>query len=184
MITGEEEDLPEDPPGNDQVNQTEFCQRLNALETHMNDGLEHSFGTDFTSSHECDCSELYDENKSFAIECSMWSIDQDDTFFEYLELMLFRLHQGEYKLSETSWSYFWEVNSTHFESLEYQEVLTFDKGVLASCEVENCASCTVCDDNQSIAIDCLESNGYERNCSEYYTGTIAHLFGFGMISEN
>lgn len=179
VITGEEEEFAQD---SSTIDQEEFCGRLTTLESHMDEGYEEYEGTVFTSSHECVCSELDADDKSFEVDCIMGGIDEDDVFFEYSEQIVFGLNQGEYKLSETSWSYSWEFNDT-YGYLDYQEVLEFDNGVLTSCEVENCTSCTVCGDEESIAIDCLESSDYTVECNDNYTGTIAHLFDFGVIRE-
>ena len=170
-------------PASKAVSKEEFCQDFAELETHLTKELDMIYETTFTNSFKCSCSDpgMTDDlfGKSFFVDCSMEDILQNKTFVSS-ERMTFKLTQdgAEYLLSETSWS--WKDSSLNWES---QEVFYFDGIFVTSCKANACASCTVCEDKTSIAVDCSDNEGfgYTYDCDSGYKGSLANNFKFKMI---
>jgi len=144
--------------------------------TEKSTAMNNNFNGDSTK---CDCSEGHTDDESFTIVCSMEGTHDDgsDDTFVHSEHMVLELNQGKYNLKETSWSY-------HDSEVSYdsQEVFHLTNGIVTSCEAKECASCSVCDDQKSIAVDCSNLSGYIIECSERYTGPFSHSFDFGTIT--
>mmetsp|Transcript_29581 Transcript_29581/g.62312 ORF Transcript_29581/g.62312 Transcript_29581/m.62312 type:complete len:320 (+) Transcript_29581:1988-2947(+) len=167
----------EEPIGRD-----EFCQSgLDKLQTHMTKDFEKTMGKSFTTSYECACNEQTMDDSSFEVECTFKYNDRGESFVK-AEQMKFESNEGEYELTETSWSH------SSRGSLDIpQEVFKFEDGELTSCSANGCVSCTICDDKKYVAVDCSTIGGgleYSYECSEEYSGSSANTFIFGVIAQN
>eukprot|EP00579_Thalassiosira_antarctica_P017479 CAMPEP_0201946212 /NCGR_PEP_ID=MMETSP0903-20130614/54303_1 /ASSEMBLY_ACC=CAM_ASM_000552 /TAXON_ID=420261 /ORGANISM="Thalassiosira antarctica, Strain CCMP982" /LENGTH=812 /DNA_ID=CAMNT_0048489307 /DNA_START=26 /DNA_END=2464 /DNA_ORIENTATION=+ len=164
------------------VDKEEFCQNLTDVESHMTNALMEENNSPYTSGYECACSDLETNDKSFTIDCSMEARDDGSDGNEtFTEQMVFELKQGEYSLSQTSWG--WNSSSVTWDS---QEVYQLDDGVVTSCKANACTSCSVCEDNKSIAVDCSgiaePGQWYVYHCGAGYRGSFANTFNFGVIT--
>jgi len=180
-ITGEavEDDSPSESISTGPSDRVAFCQSLSDLESYMTSRYEEMLGKTYTTTYECGCSELDGtDEQSFTVDCTMEGVDGFMTFFNN-DKMTFKLNEGNYELSKTSWKA--EDSNGHDD----QEEFNLENGVVTSCEVVGCSSCTLCEDGMSIAINCsnLDEGSYTYECDEGYTGSFANTFEFGVITE-
>lgn len=164
----------------------EFCGSLESLESHLTENLNNLFGGSgyLEGTYDCKCAKNQQDDKTFDVDCIFEydaSIGGGSNFEKMTFVQVANNEAEEYKLSRTSWG-----DSLYGESVP-QEVFDYDvnDGKLSSCEGNGCASCSICDDDKSVAMDCSTlvpaDLAYTYECSDWYTGSFANTFEFGKI---
>lgn len=157
----------------------EFCKNLNELESHLTDAYKDDspYGT---SEYECKCSK---PSNVLVIDCSL-TYNGSEKNFE--QIILKANYDGMYEVIRTSWGDTF-YGDNNYDDKRPQEHYVFDDGKLDSCSATGCKSCSICDDKESIAVDCSSLSpdaSYTFECSDGYTGAYANTFDFGDIKTS
>jgi len=156
----------------------EFCADLSVVNSHLTSNFVAFFNVEFTALFECNCNTT--EPETLVVDCVgvYDNIDAVETTRE--QAILIENNNGTFTLVQTAWS------DTFYDSIDvFQGIYVFQYGEQISCTMTGCASCSICPDGASIAVDCSAlAAEYTSECSDQYIGAFLSSFGFQIIAPD
>ena len=156
----------------------EFCADLSAVDSHLTLNFNAFFNVNLTTPYECVCNTTLLD--TLVVDC-LGMYDYADAFQTSREQAILKANNGTYTLIQTAWS------DTFYDSINiFQGIYFFQNGELVSCSMTGCASCSICPDDSSIAVDCSTlAVGFEYTyaCSNQYMGAFLSSFDFQIVQD-
>jgi len=156
----------------------EFCADLSAVDSHLTLNFNAFFNVNLTTPYECVCNTTLLD--TLVVDC-LGMYDFADAFQTSREQAILKANNGTYTLIQAAWS------DTFYDSINiFQGIYFFQDGELVSCEMTGCASCSICPDDSSIAVDCSTlavGFRYTYACSNQYMGAFLSSFDFQIVQN-